>query len=67
MEAGFVDVSVYVRLSDKSASVAVTVISVVPTAVSSPADNVVGSDANCGVLPKRNQITVGKKTVEIFN
>lgn len=61
MEAGFVDVSVYVRLSDKSASVAVTVISVVPTAVSSPADNVVGIDANCGVLPKRNQITVGKK------
>lgn len=50
-EAGFVDVSVYVRLSDKSASVAVIVISVVPTGVSSSTDDAAGKDVNCGVLP----------------
>lgn len=61
VEAGFVDVSVYVRLSDKSASVAVTVISVVPTAVPSSTEDVAGRDANCGVLPKSKKVTTGVK------
>lgn len=52
MEPGLIDVSVYVRLSDGSASDAMTVIKIVPTTVSSFTEEVAGKDENAGLFPK---------------
>ena len=56
VEAGTVEVNASVRLSERSASDTITVINVVPTAVSSVTEDVAGRDENWGSFPLNHEL-----------